>query len=425
MEDKKIGKYTLSKKIGKGSFSKVYKATYEDKEYAIKIVKLDKLNEKIRKNFEYEVEILEKLKHNNIVKCYEILKGNNTLCIVLEYCELGDLSDYIKSNKINKEEGKKIFIEISKGMYYLNQNKIIHRDLKPQNIFVTKEKEIKIGDFGFATDITETGLLNTLCGSPLYMAPEVLMGQKYNYKADLWSLGVILYQLIENELPFMASNHIDLINTINKKTYVIKKSDSIEKDLIQHLLVVEPEKRSTYEFFFKHEFFNGIQFVENIDEEQYILEDEVDNYLLDYKLLCIEEIAILGDRLKNIESSVLYAKYLKIMSNFIPVIYNEPKQNLYKQKFTLYLTKLEFIIRTFDYNFYVRTAEEIIYNECLSLLRTSMIIGILDIDIAEMIITSLRLFDSLTLDEEKILSENDRKNITVLYNKASKILESI
>jgi len=315
-------------------------------------------------------------------------------------------------------------------MYYLKENHIIHRDLKPHNLFITKDKKIKIGDFGFATDTTETGLLNTLCGSPLYMAPEILMGQKYNYKADLWSLGIILYELIEKKLPFNAVNHIELINMVNKNQYTIENCDETETDLIKHLLVVEPEQRSTYEFFFNHQFFKGIKFcAEEKTEEHYVMEDEIDNYLLEYKINCINEIAILGDKMNNIESMILYCKYLRILSNFISYIDDEKKKNKCKNNFIFYLRKLEKFMKYYESEQYLqlqlRTAEEIIYVESINLLKTSTIIGILDLDSSNLLSVSLRLFDSLTLDEDKILTENDRKFITKIYNQATKIIETL
>ena len=144
---------------------------------------------------------------------------------------------------------------MSLGLEYLLENKIIHRDLKPQNILVTNLGDIKITDFGFARYFEDNTILNTICGSPLYMAPEIIKNRKYDFKSDLWSVGIIFYEMLTGNTPFKAKNIFDLINIIEKKIIVIpldiKISNNCE-NLLFSLLKKNPYERIGWEDFFNH-----------------------------------------------------------------------------------------------------------------------------------------------------------------------------
>ena len=267
-----MNRYIINDKIGKGTFSKIYKA-YDTKLNILVAVKLIKntIDQKYKKLFEKEIEILKNLDHPNIIKLYNYIQTKDKIYIVTEFCDRGDLSRYIKQTpndtrniKMTLGTVEMITKQLSKGIEYLRTCGIIHRDLKPHNIFMDSNGIIKIGDFGFAKASDETDLSSTICGSPIYMAPEIVFYKNYTSNADLWSIGVILYQLVYAETPIKALNILDLQKKIkevaksgiqfpdNQVTKEIQSSGL--KDLISNLLIVDPKKRITFNAFFNHPF---------------------------------------------------------------------------------------------------------------------------------------------------------------------------
>ncbi len=142
----------------------------------------------------------------------------------MEYCNEGDLSAYLKKKKtLNEEEAIEFFIQILNAFKTLVKNKIMHRDFKLANILM-HDGEIKIADFGFSKLLTNEEFTETMLGSPLNMAPEVLGGTQYNSKADIWSIGVVFYETLYGTPPYKASNMVDLINNIKNKPLNFPKS---------------------------------------------------------------------------------------------------------------------------------------------------------------------------------------------------------
>ena len=274
-----IGNYILTKIIGKGSFSNVYKACHiETKElYAMKVLSLKNLANKMIENIETEISIMINIKHDNIVRLYETIKTDKHICLVIDYCDGEDLNKYIKKNgRISEKQSKNFMTQIATGLHYLHSLNLIHRDLKPHNILLSKNGNIKIADFGFVKDYTENSMLDTLCGSPIYMAPEILQHKKYDAKVDLWSIGIILYEMLSAEPPFMASNHIQLLKTIETTKFKFHKNIIISKDcinIIESLLVVNPKERISFDDFFNHPFFENYEFEKKVEEENIVVEE--------------------------------------------------------------------------------------------------------------------------------------------------------
>ncbi|CAB1349106.1 unnamed protein product [Coregonus sp. 'balchen'] len=160
------------------------------------------------------------LQHENIVALYDVQETPNSVFLVMEYCNGGDLADYLQAKGTLREDTLRVFLQqIAAAMRILNSKGIIHRDLKPQNILLsyTSRKRssingirIKIADFGFARYLQSNMMAATLCGSPMYMAPEVIMSQNYDAKADLWSIGTVVYQCLVGKPPFQANSPQDL-----------------------------------------------------------------------------------------------------------------------------------------------------------------------------------------------------------------------
>jgi serine/threonine protein kinase len=276
-----IGDYVITQKIGKGSFSKVYKAYHKktNKLYALKIFETKKFSEKILQSIYNEIKILMEIDHPNIVKLHETIKTKEYIYLVLDYCSKGDLQNYINHKGILTEyKAKDFFIQISKGLYYIWIHKLIHRDLKPHNILLTEDGVLKIADFGFAKHLEEAKMLESLCGSPIYMAPEILKFKEYDCKVDLWSMGVMLYQLLTNAYPFTGSNLITLLNNIENKNLYIPDELNLSiscKGLLKSLLVVNPKNRISFEKFFIHPFFNNYQFDNCVEPNNFILLNEL------------------------------------------------------------------------------------------------------------------------------------------------------
>ena len=183
----------------------------------------------------------------------------------MDYYSRGDFSKFLRNRPLKEKYAIKYLKQLSEGLKYLLSNNIIHRDLKPQNILVSDIGDIKITDFGFARYFDNDIMIQTICGSPLYMAPEIMKSQKYDYKSDLWSVGVIFYEMLVGKTPFKSKNIYELIRKIeNDKVIVppkIKLSISC-KNLLFNLLKKDPEDRISWEDFFEHPLIKNVDFNE-------------------------------------------------------------------------------------------------------------------------------------------------------------------
>jgi serine/threonine protein kinase len=262
--------------IGKGTFSKVYigyKKHNSDYKYAIKKI-YKKSDPKYIKYVNLEIEIMNKLNHKNIIKLYETIHTDKYVFLILELCET-DLYTYINNNEINENDTRFIIKQIVEAIKYIMDNNIVHRDLKPHNILINKQsKVIKICDFGFAKEFKDTLMCDTICGSPLYMAPELLQNQKYNIKSDIWSIGIIMYEIVMKNHPFKSNNISDLIHKINNNKPILNSSKfSYEcKELINNLLIVDYNKRLDW-----HELFTNKWIYDNLSIEESDNKDIIDN----------------------------------------------------------------------------------------------------------------------------------------------------
>ncbi|KAL5550255.1 hypothetical protein UlMin_000431 [Ulmus minor] len=260
-----VGDYLVGRQIGSGSFSVVWHARHRvhGTEVAIKEIAMGRLNKKLQESLMSEIFILKRVNHPNIIRLHDIIEAPGNIHLVLEYCKGGDLSMYIQRHgRLPEAKAKHFMLQLAAGLQILRDNNLIHRDLKPQNLLLSTGDDksvLKIADFGFARSLQPRGLAETLCGSPLYMAPEIMQLQKYDAKADLWSVGAILFQLVVGKTPFTGSNQIQLLQNIMKSTelpFPLNSNDisSECKDLCQKLLRRNPVERLTFEEFFNHQF---------------------------------------------------------------------------------------------------------------------------------------------------------------------------
>ncbi|XP_009796102.1 serine/threonine-protein kinase ATG1c-like isoform X1 [Nicotiana tabacum] len=261
-----VGNYVVGKQIGAGSFSTVWHARHRahGTEVAIKEIVTARLNNKLQDSLKSEIVILQKINHPNIIRLHDMIEEVGKIYIILEYCRGGDLSMYIqqRQGRIPEATAKHFMQQLASGLKILRDNNLIHRDLKPQNLLLSSNDDsstLKIADFGFARSLQPRGLAETLCGSPLYMAPEIMQLQKYDAKADLWSVGAILFQLVTGKTPFTGNNQIQLLQNILKSTELLfppnaKNLSSNCIELCKKLLRRNPVERLTFEEFFNHPF---------------------------------------------------------------------------------------------------------------------------------------------------------------------------
>jgi len=222
----------LNNIIGRGSFSEVFLG-YDLKrknKVAIKVIyKKDNLK-KIIENEISILKILQKNSHDNIIKCYQIIDCDETnkIYIVMEYCNGSSLREVIDTQLKNKKPFSEkaiqsIFSQMVKGFYFMYTINLVHRDIKPENILIL-DGVIKICDFGLSKIAEEDALYNTICGSPIYMPYEMLSNQEYNYKVDIWALGIVLYELLYLSHPFFECKSLsDIVYTKSSNKIIIKK----------------------------------------------------------------------------------------------------------------------------------------------------------------------------------------------------------
>ncbi|KAJ7720914.1 other/ULK/ULK protein kinase [Mycena metata] len=309
-EDEELRPYVIVTDIGKGSFATVYKGYHEDNHHpvAIKTVLRQKLSAKLFENLQSEIQILKSLSHRHITKLIDIVRTDRNIYLIMEYCAGGDLTNYIKkrgrveSLEYIPSEGaapqyyphprtggldeivvRSFLRQLARALKFLRHRNLIHRDVKPQNLLLNAPPPeelarghplgvpiLKVADFGFARSLPNAMMAETLCGSPLYMAPEILRYQKYDAKADLWSVGAVLYEMAVGKPPFRAANHIELLKKIEHSKGIKfpdedPKSQSARsggggsedlpvppdvKKLIRALLKQNPAERASFEEFF-------------------------------------------------------------------------------------------------------------------------------------------------------------------------------
>lgn len=218
-------RYVRVKKIGEGSFGKalLVKKKADGKQYVIKEIGISKMSPKERQESRREVKVLAQLKHPNIVSYQESFEENGNLYIVMDYCEAGDLYKRINGQRgiqMPEEEVLDYFVQICLGLKHVHDRKILHRDLKSQNIFLTKNGIVKLGDFGIARVLHSTvELARTAIGTPYYLSPEICENRPYNNKSDIWSLGCVLYELLTLKHAFEAGNMKNLVLKIIRGSY--------------------------------------------------------------------------------------------------------------------------------------------------------------------------------------------------------------
>ncbi|KAI8800985.1 kinase-like domain-containing protein [Cladochytrium replicatum] len=251
--ERRVGDYVLKKTIGQGTFGKVKLAEHMHTKEKVAVKIIEKANVKTakqRNSVQREVRLMRLLHHPHIVDVMDILENDTHIFMIMEYAHGGELFDYIVNRgKLSEKESRHFFRQILSAVGYCHMNSVIHRDLKPENLLLTHDKNIKIIDFGFGNTFHRDKTLDTYCGSPFYAAPEMIKGVRYTGpEVDVWSLGVILYALLEGKLPFDANSMTELYDRISKGVYDTPPGFSQgAAHLVSRMLTVDPIARAQLE----------------------------------------------------------------------------------------------------------------------------------------------------------------------------------
>ena len=279
-------KYEKLEIIGKGGCGIVYKGKIKKNGElrAIKFINKEEIKNNLRNEYNSndieeefnkcqnnlinEIKIMEKCSQNNTnnnsIKYYEYYNTDENFIIIMELCDTSlQLLLNERKNGFNVGEIRDILKQLKNTFKIMKDKKIIHRDLKLDNILIKNEgnnKIYKLSDYGISKQLGSVSKCYThAIGTPFTMAPEVLSGEDYNYKCDLWSLGVIIYQLFFKEYPYKGDTEIALYRKINNEGHTLlkKSGDSKLDNLIRNLLIKDPNKRYTWEQYFNDEFFTN------------------------------------------------------------------------------------------------------------------------------------------------------------------------
>lgn len=256
-------KYELGRLLGQGTFAKVYYARNLETTQSVAIKVIDK--EKVLRvglidQIKREISVMSLVRHPNIVQLYEVMATKTKIYFVIEYVKGGELFNKIAKGRLKEEDARKYFQQLISAVDYCHSRGAFHRDLKPENLLLDEDGNLKVSDFGLSALVESRrhdGLLHTTCGTPAYVAPEVISRKGYDgAKADIWSCGVILFVLLAGYLPFHDSNLMELYRKIGKAQFKCPTGLPLEvKRLLINILDPNPCTRISIERIMKNSWF--------------------------------------------------------------------------------------------------------------------------------------------------------------------------
>jgi serine/threonine protein kinase len=262
--------YNLDTKIREGRISGIWKGSIidEDSHFAIKVIRVDKCNLQDEARIMNEVAILKSMDHPNVIKVYDFFEESPNFFIVMDLMEGGDVFERIvQKTQYTEVDARKLARYLLTGVEYIHHRGVAHRDLKPQNILLSSranDNAIKIADFSFSKRVHTPKSLFTRCGTPTYVAPEILKNHPHDEICDMWSVGVIIYVALVGYPPFIEEDQRVLFRKVRLGEYCFFEEDWIgisqeARDLITRVLQVDPDQRLSASQALKHEWITGIE----------------------------------------------------------------------------------------------------------------------------------------------------------------------
>ncbi|XP_030447446.1 CBL-interacting serine/threonine-protein kinase 10-like [Syzygium oleosum] len=219
-------RYELGRLLGQGTFAKVYygRSLRTSQSVAIKVIDKEKVFKVgLMDQIKREVSVMRIVKHPNIVQLYEVMATKSKIYFVMEYAKGGELFNKVSKGKLKENVARKFFIQLINAVDFCHSRNVYHRDIKPENLLLDENDNLKVSDFGLsalAESKRQDGLLHTICGTPAYVAPEVIGQKGYDgAKADIWSCGVVLFVLLAGYLPFHDSNLMEMYRKIGRADF--------------------------------------------------------------------------------------------------------------------------------------------------------------------------------------------------------------
>lgn len=270
-------RYEPKEILGRGVSSIVRRCVEKDtgREFAAKIIDVSSPDAANESSFleatRREITILRRATgHSHIIELHDVFESTTFIFLVLELCPHGELFDYLTSLvTLSEKKTRHIMAQLLDAVAFIHDHNVVHRDIKPENILLDENFNVKITDFGFATELPEGSFLRELCGTPGYLAPELLKASMYEGEAgygrevDVWACGVVMYTLLVGFPPFWHRKQMVMLRSIMEGKYEFKSPEwdditDTAKDLIRSMLTVDPKKRITASQALQHPFFGGV-----------------------------------------------------------------------------------------------------------------------------------------------------------------------
>ncbi|CAM0901573.1 unnamed protein product [Alopecurus aequalis] len=260
-----VGGYELQERLGgRPPYTSVWRAVRlsSGAPAAVKQVRLAGLPGRLLDSLDCELRFLAAVSHPNIVRLLDVIQTQGCLHLVMDLCEGGDLASYIhRTGRVEERVARNFMRQFGAGLLVLRRHHIVHRDLKPENILLSSSGSdaiLKISDFGLARVLRPGEYADTSCGTRLYMAPEVMLFQKYDDKVDLWSIGLILFELLNGYPPFRGRNNVQMLQCITRSSslpfseLVMPTLHPGSVDICARLPCTNPAKRLSLQEFINH-----------------------------------------------------------------------------------------------------------------------------------------------------------------------------